>query len=74
MAQIKDGWHVVYGESVYVENGKVTHGVKKDENNSEVTSYPYEYNEDHDCWINISGKVTLASYRHGRKKGTKCMK
>lgn len=29
MAQIKDGWHVVYGESVYVENGKVTHGVKK---------------------------------------------
>lgn len=30
MAQIKDGWHVVYGESVYVENGKVTHGVKKD--------------------------------------------
>ena len=24
MAQLKDGWHVVYGENVFVENGKVT--------------------------------------------------
>lgn len=74
MTQTKDGWHVVYGENVYVENGKVTHGVSKDMNDSEVTCYPYEYSKEHNCWINISGKVTLASYRHGRKKGTKCMK
>lgn len=25
----KDGWHEVYGEDVYVENGKVVRGVKK---------------------------------------------
>lgn len=74
MSQIKDGWHVVHNEDVYVENGKVIRGVKKGENNSEVTSYPYEYNKDHDCWVNISGKVTLSAYRAGRKKGTKCMK
>jgi hypothetical protein len=74
MAKIKDGWHVVYGEDVYVENGKVVRGVKKGENNSEVTSYPYEYNKDQDCWVNVSGKITLSSYRSGRKKGTKCMK
>lgn len=74
MAQIKDGWHVVYGESVYVENGKVVRGVTKDHNGSEVTCYPYEYNKDNDFWVNISGKVTLSSYRSGRKKGTKCMK
>ena len=74
MAQIKDGWHVVYDENVYVEDGKITHGVKKDENNSEVTSYPYEYNEDYGCWGNVSGKGTLSAYRAGRKKGTKCMK
>nr|DAE76147.1 MAG TPA: hypothetical protein [Caudoviricetes sp.]DAT88954.1 MAG TPA: hypothetical protein [Caudoviricetes sp.] len=74
MAQIKDGWHVVYGENVYVENGKIIRGVKKGENDSEVTSYPYEYSEELNCWVNISGKVTLSAYRAGRKKGTKCMK
>lgn len=74
MAKIKDGWHVVYGENVYVENEKVIRGIKKDGNNSEVTCYPYEYNKDQDCWVNVSGKVTLSAYRAGRKKGTKCMK
>ena len=74
MAKIKDGWHVVYGENVYVENEKVIRGIKKDGNNSEVTCYPYEYNKDQDCWVNVYGKVTISSYRSGRKKGTKCMK
>lgn len=74
MAQLKDGWHVVYGENVFVENGKVTRGVSKDMNGSEVTCYPYEYSKELDCWVNISGKVTLSSYRAGYKKGTKCMK
>lgn len=74
MTQTKDGWHIVYGENVFVEKGKVIYGTTKDHNNSEVTCYPYEYNNEHNCWINISGKVTLSSYRSGRKKGTKCMK
>ena len=33
----KDGWHIVYGKNVYVENGKVVFGTTKGENNSEVT-------------------------------------
>ena len=41
---------------------------------TEVTCYPYEYNKDHDCWVNISRKVTLTAYRAGYKRGTKCMK
>lgn len=45
----KDGWHIVYGKNVYVENGKVVFGTTKGENNSEVTCYPYEYNKDLDC-------------------------
>ena len=39
-----------------------------------VTCYPYEYSKELDCWVNISGKVTLSSYRAGYKNGTKCMK
>ena len=71
---VKDGWHVVYGKNVYVENGKVVYGTTKDKNNSEVTCYPYEYNKDLDCWVNISGEVTLSAYRAGYKRGTKCMR
>lgn len=74
MTQLKDGWHVVYNEDVYVENGKVVRGVTKDYNGSEVTSYPYEYNKDYNCWVNVSGRVTLSSYRAGYNRGTKCMK
>lgn len=74
MAQVKDGWHTVCGTSVFVENGKVVRGVTKDANGSEVTCYPYEYSKELDCWVNISGKVTLSAYRAGHKKGTKCMK
>ena len=70
----KDGWHIVYGKNVYVENGKVVLGTTKGENDSEVTCYPYEYNENLDCWINMSRKVTLSAYRAGYKRGTKCMK
>lgn len=70
----KDGWHVVYGKNVYVENGKVVLGTTKDRNNSEVTCYPYEYNKDYNCWVNISGEVTLPAFRAGCKRGTKCMK
>ena len=74
MTQVKDGWHKVYGEGVYVENGKVVRGVTKDANGSEKTCYPYKYSKDHDCWINISGEVTLSSYRAGYKKGITRMK
>lgn len=49
-------------------------GVSKDMNGSEVTCYPYEYSKELDCWVNISGKVTLSSYRAGYKNGTKRMK
>lgn len=48
MTQVKDGWHNVYGEDVYVENGKVVRGVTKDASGSEKTCHPYKYSKDHD--------------------------
>lgn len=73
MALLKDGWHKVYGEDVYVENGKVERGIKKDMNNSEVPCWPYEYDKKLGGWVNITGEVTLSTYRAGLKKGTKRM-
>ena len=59
MTQIKDGWHKVYGEDVYVENGKVVRGVTKDVNGSEKTCYPYKYSKDHDSGLTFLGKQLL---------------
>ena len=70
----KDGCHIVYGKNIYVENGKVALGTTKGENDSEVTCYPYEYNKNLDCWVNISRKATLSAYRAGYKRRTRCMK
>ena len=30
----KDGWHIVYGQNVYVEDGKVVLGTTKHEKNT----------------------------------------
>ena len=59
----KNGWHKVFGDDVYIEDGKVIRGLK-----SGKTCYPYEYSKKDDSWINVSGKVTLSAYRSGRKK------
>ena len=48
---MKNGWHTIGGYSVYVENGCVTHGIKRDHNNSIITAYPYRK-----CWRYSGGK------------------
>lgn len=65
---IKDGWYKVYGDEVYVEDGKVVRGVR-----SGVTCYPYEKTKD-GAWRNISGEITLSAFRSGYKRGTKILK
>ena len=36
-----DGWYTVRGQDVYVEDGIVVRGMKKDSNGSNVTAYTY---------------------------------
>lgn len=40
--KIKDGWHIIKGYEVYVENGRVIRGVKEDINGGEIPAYPYK--------------------------------
>lgn len=64
-----DGWHKVYDCHVVIEGGKVIRGIKNG-----VTCYPYEYERALNCWINISGKITLPAFRAGYKRGSKILK
>ena len=42
MKKISDGWHTVRGYRLYVEDGCILWGVKRDINGSLVTAWPYK--------------------------------
>lgn len=69
---VRDGWHTVYGFRVYVEDGKVSSGIKLDHNNSPVPAYPYRWDTSLNCWNNCSG-LTLEALRAGMSRGTMTM-
>lgn len=72
---IKDGWHVILGYEVYVENGLVIRGIKEDSNGSPVTAYPYRA-QMKKCYYGqfISGwyqeDMSVDAFRAGVKRGT----
>lgn len=68
---MKDGWHVLCGYHVYIEDGKVLRGVKCGSGGYNST-YPYRYNRRYGCWTNESG-VTVAAFRAAVKRGNMMM-
>lgn len=38
---VKDGWHIIKGFDVFVKNGKIIRGMKKDCNGDYVPAFPY---------------------------------
>lgn len=42
MKRVSDGWHTVRGYRVYVEDGCIMRGVKRDINGGLVPAYPYK--------------------------------
>lgn len=67
MKKINDGWHKIYDCNVYVENGIVKHGTKKDINGRLVIAYPYKWYKRYNLWINES--VKYSTLINGIKKG-----
>ena len=60
---MKDGWHVLKGYEVYVENNMVMRGIKEDHNGERVTAYPYRYNTTYGGCDNVSGEVKADTVR-----------
>ena len=63
--KIKDGWHVLMGYDVYVENSRVLYGVTSD---GQQTIYPFRSVRT-GGWDNASG-LTVDSFRAGIRRGT----
>lgn len=64
MNKIKDGWHIIKGCEVYVENGRVIRGVKNDINGGRVPAYPYKSVED--GWM--IGEPAVSTFRRSNWK------
>lgn len=62
---MKDGWHVICGYDVYVENDRVLRGTKA---NGTLPAYVFR-RENERRWNNASG-VTVNAFRAGVRRGT----
>lgn len=65
-AKYADGWNVICGYDVYIEDGCVLRGTKKDHNGSYVTAYPYV--KVRDGWDNAVG-IAAGKFQGFVKRG-----
>ena len=64
----KDGWHVLGGNDVYIENGKIIRATKADINNSEVPAAVYRWDTQYNCYIKEM-PITPSAFLSGIKSG-----
>ena len=65
---MKDGWKIVNGWQVYVEDGYVLRGIEEDWQGYRSV-IPYRYNRKLRCWTS-TGKITPAALRAGLNRGS----
>lgn len=65
--QIRDGWHIVCGYEVYVEDGCILRGISGNGSNQKPT-YPYRACR-HGGWDNAYG-ITVSAFRSAFRRGT----
>lgn len=60
---MKDGWHIVDGFEVYVENDRIIRGMREDRNGYKVTAYPYRKDTKTGNWYIATG-VKVSTFRN----------
>lgn len=66
---LRDGWHMVAGWEVYVEDGRILRGVMEDCNGSRVPCYPMRRDR-RDARVWDRETLTPAAFRAGLARGT----
>lgn len=67
---MKDGWHVVAGHDVFVEDGYIVRAMK---NGKQQSASVYRYNRRFGTW-DKEDKITPAAFRAGIKRETVAVK
>ena len=65
---VRDGWHVIIGREVCVEDGLIVRGLIKDINDSYVTAYVYRRQRD-GSWSR-EDSISASAFRSGVRRGT----
>ena len=68
---MKNGFHKLAGYVVYVEDGRVLRGIRRDRNGYDVTSYPYRSCKE-GGW-DLDAGVTVDAFRAAVRRGTMAM-
>ena len=63
---MKNGWHKILGNDVYVEDGFIVRATKSD---GQIRASVYRWSKSYNAWI-IENRITLATFRSGVKRGT----
>lgn len=73
MKKIKDGWHKLAGQDVYVENGYVLRGMEPDHSGLGLRpTYPYEPAKN-GGWDRVYGGALASTFTVRVKRGTLIM-
>ncbi len=71
MRKCSDGWHVIDGIEVYVENGYVARGISQSNEYDRRTVYPYRYiKAGYNKGYEREHCLTPDAFRAGHKRGT----
>ena len=63
-----NGWHMIAGYKVLVENGQISRGIINPGWN-ERTGYVYRANRTLKCWVN-EPRISVDAFRAGVRRGT----
>lgn len=67
---MKDGWHLIEGHDVYVEDGYIVRAMK---DCRQLSASVYRYNRRFGTWYK-EDRITPAAFRAGVKRGTIAVK
>lgn len=67
--QYKDGWHIICGYDVYVEDGMVVRAIKTDVNGWMVPASVYARDRKNGGWTNVYREVKAETFRRGMYEG-----
>lgn len=65
---MKDGWHVICGFDVYIENDRIVRGTLG-AGTSYRAAYPYKQYKNMRGWHNVSGTISANAFRYGVNRG-----
>lgn len=70
MKNLKNGWHIIKGYKVFLQDGKITKAIKKSDSGMGEVSASVFIPSTFGGWDNANGDLTLAAFRARVTRGS----